>query len=229
MTKHTSAKAAWLCRLTIMPVMAAAFLLFCSKTQAQQPTPVKSDSTAKSTNHGKIKKQRPVPQFAIGRPYPSTKDGISAAEMNDYVAYEKKYATRRLSFSQNMTTDDEKHLEQLYQRMSPEQQKDRAISFRYPPDPLEAGQVTRRQLETFKDPVQYGVWIDDKRIDNAILNDLDPKKFCILMFSRLTPRAVKNDHFHYQITLMTRAYYKKYAENAIANRNKSMIMFHLKS
>jgi bla regulator protein BlaR1 len=230
MKKQTSATAAWCIRLTVVPVIAAAFLLFSSKTEAQQSPTVKSDSAAKtSPSTGAKQAHFGSPRTFGGRPYPSTKEGISMAEMDDYISYEKKYATRRLSFDKNMTTDDEKHLEQLYQRMSPEQQKDRAISFSYPPDPLEGGRVTRRQLEMFKDPVQYGVWVDDKRVDNAILNDLDPKKFCILMFSRLTPVAVKNDHFHYQITLMTKPYYKKYVENAIANRNHSNIIFHLKS
>ena len=149
--------------------------------------------------------------------------------MDDYASYEKKYSTRRLGFDKIMNTADEKHLEQLYQRMSPEQQKNRAISFTYPPDPMGKSYVTRSQLNMFKDPVQYGVWIDGKRVDNTILKDLDPKKFCVLLFSRLTPVAVKNDHFHYQIELMTLPYYKKYVENAIANRNNSMIMFHLKS
>lgn len=230
MTKQTSPAAAWCIRLMVAPVIAAAFLLFCSKTEAQQAATVKSDSAPSAKAPAGAKKVHvAAPPFVSRRPYPSTKEGISAAEMDDYISYEKKYATRRLSFDKNMTTDDEKHLEQLYQRMNPDQQKDRAIGFSYPPDPIGKSYVTRSQLILFTDPIQYGVWIDDKRIDNAILKDLDPKKFCVLMFSRLTPKAVKNDHFHYQVNLMTKPYYKKYVEDAIANRNHSRIMFRLKS
>ncbi|HEY5325818.1 MAG TPA: M56 family metallopeptidase [Mucilaginibacter sp.] len=230
MSKTTSATTAWCARLTIIPVIVASFMLFCNKTDAQQP---KSNKQADQTKSGKhkdiINVQLLPPDKPVKREYPSTKNGISPVLMDEYMAYEKKYAAKRLDFSKTITQPEQKRMEQLFQQMSKEQQKNRAISFTYPPEPLPESVVSREELDSWADPSVYGVWIDGKRVKNSQLKHRQPEEFNMMLFSRLTDKAVKNDKFHYQITLMTLDYYKKYREQAIANRNNSMIMFHLKS
>jgi len=234
MTKTTSATSALLSRLAIVPVIAAAFILFCNKTYAQQ-----QQDTSKPIAHEKPKAQdqpiankqnngRVMVRFD-GRKYPSTVNGISATELAEYEAYETKYTTRRLDLSKTMTKPEEQRLEYLFQHMSLAQQRYRTIIFDYPPAPVRGTVVTTHELASWADPAVYGVWLNGKRIKNADLKNIDAKNINKIFFSRLMDNAVKHDGFHYQVELMTLTYYKSYREKAIANRNNSMIMFHLKS
>jgi len=167
--------------------------------------------------------------FYYGRPYPSTKGGITDDQRKIYIGYEQKYAARRLDFSKTITRPEEDMLEKLFQQMTPEQQKNRAISFEYPPEPLKGSHASLHEFETWKDPKVWGVWVDGKRVKNSELKNYDANKFVMINFSRLTDLAVKNDGFHYQIELMTKPYYENYREQAIANQNNSIIVFHLKA
>ncbi len=225
MTKQTSTIAAWMSRAAMIPVMAAAFVLFCGKTEAQQPAAVKTDAVVKPEKSVQLRKVRfPAPRIFGGRPYPSTETGISASEIDDYISYEKKYVTDNKGHVIRLSDDEKKHLAQLFQRMSRKQQADRQISFTYPMEPIGKSYVTRAQLDKYTDARLYGVWIDDKRVKNEILKDVSPNDFCVASFSRLMPIAIKNDHFHYQVNLMTNSFYRKYLEEANANRNNSMMM-----
>ncbi|MFI5137174.1 MAG: M56 family metallopeptidase [Sphingobacteriales bacterium] len=233
MTKTTSATTAWFTRLALIPVMAAAFMLFCNKTDAQQTIDNKQTKTAIQDVAIPQKAAKSKTKFASE--YPSTKEGISADLMAEYTTYEKKYATRRMDMSKTITQPVQKRMEELYQQMSKTQQKNRSIFFMYPPrdaKPLPESSVSRRELDSWNDPAVYGVWIDGKRVKNSTLKDRQPKEFKQMFFSRLTPLAVKNDKFHYQVDLMTTDYYKKYRKEAIeeiiANRHKSMIYFRVK-
>jgi len=231
MTKSTSAKAAGLIRLALIPVFGAAFILFCNKTEAQQP-PTIQQITNKQPNgkrYPKLAENGKVRLSPLRRAYPSTKEGVSGSLMKEYVALENKYGMRQMDLSKVITKPEEKHMEWIFQHMSPAQQKDRAISFMYPAEPLPGSPVSRAELDSWKNPTEYGVWVDGKRIKNAELKHLDPRNFNKIFFSRLTDIAIKNDRFHYQIELMTLDYYKRYRERAIANRNNSVIVFHLKS
>jgi bla regulator protein BlaR1 len=234
MTKTTSSTTAWLTRLALVPVIGAAFMLFCNKTEAQQdPANKRSIQVHNPAKPAMSDKKVLVGTMDWPNPraneYPSTKEGISSALMKEYISYEKKYAARRLPPNKTITKPDQERLEQIYQQMSRAQQKDRAIIFAYPPPPAEGSHVSPAELASWNDPFVYGVWIDGKRIKNSELKEHNPDQFNMISFSRLTERAVKHDKFHYQIELMTLDYYKKYRENAIANKNNSMIIFHIKS
>jgi bla regulator protein BlaR1 len=231
MTKTTSLLTAWCIRLALIPVLGIAFILFCNKTEAQQPAapqqPVSKHAVDKT--YPKLVGKGKLLFNPLRRAYPSTKEGASDSLMNEYIALENKYGKRRLDFSKTITKPEEKRMEWIYQHMSMAQQKDRAIFFMYPPEPRVGSVISRTDLNSWKDPSVYGVWLDGKRIKNSELKRHSPEDFNEMFFSRLTDKAVKNDGFHYQIELMTRDYYKRYREQAIANRNNSMIVFHLKS
>jgi bla regulator protein BlaR1 len=127
MTKTTSATTAWLSRLAIVPVMTAAFMLFCVHTEAQQVTDsAKKNGQTKATGTGKLSRMTAYVKtgnFYYGRPYPSTKGGITDDQRKIYIGYEQKYAARRLDFSKTITRPEEDMLEKLFQQMTPEQQK----------------------------------------------------------------------------------------------------------
>ncbi|MDP9048000.1 MAG: hypothetical protein M3N14_07670, partial [Bacteroidota bacterium] len=222
-----------LSRLAIVPVMAAAFILFCAKTEAQQESVTANKSNqahnpAKSTLTDKRVLVERGGWTRLSANYPFTKEGISPELMDEYIADEKKYA-RYLDISKIMTKPEELRMEQLYQQMSRVQQKTRVIFFEYPPPPMKGSAVSRADLNSWSDAAVYGIWVDGKRIKNAELMHHQPEEFNKIFFSRLTPMAVKNDKFHYQIELMTLNYYKKYREDAITNKHNSNIIFHIKS
>jgi bla regulator protein BlaR1 len=227
MTKTTSATTAWFTRLALIPVMAAAFILFCNKTDGQQTTDNKQTKTA--IQDAVVPQMVAKGKTIFAGEYPSTKEGISAALMDEYTAYEKQYTSEKpFHITKKMPQTVQKRMELLYQQMSKTQQKNRSIFFEYPAEPLPEKSVSRHQLDSWIDPAVYGVWIDGKRVKNSTLKDRNPREFNQMFFSRLTPFAVKNDKFHYQVNLMTADYYKKYREEAIANKHTSMISFRVK-
>jgi bla regulator protein BlaR1 len=234
MTKTTSATTAWLTRLAIVPVIAAAFMLFCTKTEAQQESRSNKKNSVMQSSAKTAKTDKKVLVTTGNWPrlgssdYPSTKDGISDALMDEYITNEKKYA-RYQDVSKTMTKPEEQRMEYLYQQMSRAQQKNRTIFFEYPPPPLKGSTVSRSELESWSNPSVYGIWVDGKRIKNSELKNRRPNEFNKIFLSRLTDIAVKHDKFHYQVDLMTLQYYKKYREDAIVNKHNSMIVFHIKS
>jgi hypothetical protein len=68
-------------------------------------------------------------------------------------------------------------------------------------------------LVTWQDAIKDGVWIDDERVKNADLAKYKLADFDYVSYWRLMPLAVKNDKFHYQIELMTPAFYEKFHQS----------------
>jgi len=225
MPKTTSSKMALLDRLTIIPVMAVAFILFCSKTQAQQPV-VKQSATPKAVkaqataNAGKSKLIPPVVRFSD---YPYTKDGVSEDKLKEYMAITAKYEVgpnREIRQPARVTAEDEQKMELIFRQMSMAQQDQQTIRFFYTGDPWPPAEPTQKQLDKWQEPKFCGVWINDKKAKNSDLANYKPGDFAHFFISRLTPQAINYKNYKYQIDLMTADYYKTYRAEAIANRHK---------
>ena len=65
------------------------------------------------------------------------------------------------------------------------------------------------QLKTWTDAKIYGVWIDEKRIDNGSLAKYKPSEFGFYSVSRLEKNATNYGKHYYQVDLMTHKYYEK--------------------
>ena len=65
------------------------------------------------------------------------------------------------------------------------------------------------QLDTWKDPKMYGVWIDGKRIDNKELTKYNPSDFVFYYNSKLTKTATNYGKHYYQINLYTAKEYDR--------------------
>jgi hypothetical protein len=63
-------------------------------------------------------------------------------------------------------------------------------SIKDPPPPAKTS-PTQAQLDTWKDPKTYGVWIDGKRIDNKELAKYNPSDFAFYYNSKLTKTAIQ--------------------------------------
>jgi len=233
MTKTTSATAAMLVRLAIIPVLAVAFILFCTKTEAQQEPVTSKPTTTKSAekhqDNAKAKIKFPLPMARIGT-FPHTKEGVSEDKLKEYTTITAKYEEvpgRSVMHPDKITDDDKVKMESIFRQMSIEQQGQQTIMFYYPAGPLSASKPTQKQLDKWKDPKYCGVWIDEKKVNNADLANYKPEDFGNVFVSRLTKYAINRKYYPYQVNLMTVDAYKKYRADAIANKHKPQMAFRM--
>jgi len=68
---------------------------------------------------------------------------------------------------------------------------------------------TAADLKKWMDEKTYGVWVDEKRINNADLANFKPADFSYYFVSKLEKNAIDYENHSYQVDLMTYDYYKK--------------------
>jgi bla regulator protein BlaR1 len=231
MTKTTPTVTAMFARLAVVPVLAVAFILFCTKTEALQTPPVtKTIANAKSAGaaaaDGSVKTKTP-PRIRFSD-YPYTKQGVPEEKLKEYMAITAKYeegADRSIKQPAKVTDEDKEKMESIFRQMSMAQQDQQTITFFYLPGPLSPGKPTQKQLDKWKDPKYCGVWINEKKANNADLANYKPEDFGNVFVSRLTKYAINRKNYPYQVNLMTVDAYKKYRADAIANRHKPQMSF----
>ena len=76
--------------------------------------------------------------------------------------------------------------------------------------PLSKTVPTKAEFESFKNPKKYGVWINEKKVQNKELNNYKNTDFKQLSISKLYPNAKKGKSYDYQVDLMTNDYYDNY-------------------
>lgn len=225
MTKTTTAATAWFTRLAIIPVMAIALVLFCNKTNAA----LKNVSLQKINlpkkqevvnGHDSLKRKRmPVKVF---HDFPSTKNGASDDLLKEYKALTDKYIDSnsiddgRVKFPPPVSATDKARMESIFKQMSREQQGAQKIGFVKNPGPLQRAVPTQAQLNAWKNKKVYGVWIDEKHIDNAELENHEPTEFAEYFVSNLMPNARwgLNKGHSYQVNIMTVKYYNDYVKES---------------
>jgi hypothetical protein len=177
---------------------------------------------AKSQTSPKLK-----PPSWVGIPVGSTRDGASQAQLKEYSAIVSKYGdTGRqwwIKFEQNVSMEDRNRLEQLFKQMSMDQQNVQKVAFVKTTKPLEKVIPSGKEFTAWINGNVYGVWIDGKRVDNAVLNHYQNTNFEQVTVSKLYGAAKRNKNYFYQVNLMTKAYYRKYLEQAEAKREIQMV------
>jgi len=200
MTKSKSPKNVLYRQLAIIPVLAIAVFAFSTKSFSQE----KASSTSK------------VKQIAV----PATQDGVSQALLDEYEQIlnskkNKKGFPSLLKF----TEADRKKLETIFLSMNKEQQAKQIVTFVPSPPPLKKSIPTQEQIEAWKNDKIYGVWIDEKRVSNSVLNQYKNTDFAHEFVSKLGKNTVNYGKHYYQINLMTKDGYDKYYKEAIAREN----------
>jgi len=189
MTKTTSKKRVWCSSIALIPVFIAAICVFSTKTVAQQnvslPTQQTNGSAGILTQDDKLKEFNQIFEKCI-----TEKDG------------------RKMFNHSYFSKDDLNRMKELFLSMSSEQRDILPITFeRYKAPDKKI--PTRELFESWKDPAEYGVWLDDKRIENSELNRYQYSDFSLYYVSRLTQNA-KNYGIHvYQLNLYTTANYNE--------------------
>lgn len=201
MITKTSSFRQSLCRqIALIPIMAIAVLLFSARSFAQDT----------------VITPRPVPARV-----PSTAEGVSQALLDEYAAIvdAAKSAEGKLVFNK-FSAGNKKRLETIFLAMSREQQSRQQVMFVPAPPPFTKAMPAKAQLEVWKNAQQYGVWIDDKRVSNAVLGKYKAEDFGHFFVSRLSKNAVNYGRHYYQVDLMTTAYYDTYYRQTLANAKK---------
>ncbi|GAA3972370.1 M56 family metallopeptidase [Mucilaginibacter dorajii] len=228
MTKKTSALTAVLSSLAIFTIMGAAFMLFCNMvTTGNEPTQ-KAGKLSNVVIYKGGDTLQPVkwpPLIAPDYPqYPHSKEGVAQTAVDEYTGIVNKYLTDLNGHKPSqirVTPADRARMIEIFKHMSIAQQKQQHIGFMLPPPPLPMSKVTQAELDAFKDPKKFGVWLNDKHINNSDLAKYKPADFMQLFVSRLTPHAINYKYYHYQVDLMTTDHYATYLKQTLAERNQS--------
>jgi bla regulator protein blaR1 len=77
---------------------------------------------------------------------------------------------------------------------------------------------TQTDLQDWKDAKKYGVWIDEKRINNNDLSKYKPEDFGLYYNSKLAKNAVNYGKHYFQISLYSKEYYDKWLTKVGKNR-----------
>ena len=213
MTKTTSKKWAACKIVALLPVFIAAIFVFSTKTIAQ------NDQVAPQTNEiveNQVNKATTPALPQDGKTAELLKDSIFAARYKAYNQIIERYWVEKdgkkfFSFG-SVTKEDMNKLNELFKAMTPEQksvlslvpQRRKAPAERIP---------TKEQLESWKVPTEYGVWLDGKRIENSELNRYQPSDFSLYYVSRLARNAKNYGKHVYQLDLYTTASYQEWKKN----------------
>ena len=221
-TKTTSKKRVWCSSLALIPVFIAAIFIFSTKTIAQHDMHVPLEQTG-------INIEMPVqdnpPKVTPDLPQDSKlaellKDSIFAARYEEYNQIIEKNTKRKeqtiLIDMGSISQNDLRRMQTLYQSMSPEQQSVLTFVANRMPAPKEKI-PTQEEFESWKDSTQYGVWLDGKRVDNAILNQYQHSDFSNYFVSRLAKNAKNYGKHVYQLDLHTTADFKRWKEASDAD------------
>jgi bla regulator protein blaR1 len=205
MTKSTSKTKALLITLTFVPLFASAIFMFSTKIYAQK-------SVAKIKPKGVV----------------STKEGASKEMLAEYkktvVDYFEKNKKSTFHFMENLDKDKvvKDRLVFIFLSMNDSQRKDLSLIFMENPGPFSPNVPTEKELEYFKDPKKYGIWIDGKKVENSKLNKCKASDFGQFGISKLSG-AAKYDHgvkriYGYQLDMMTTSYYEKYRKETLEDK-----------
>jgi bla regulator protein blaR1 len=181
----------------VIPMLALSIFLFSEKTFAQIKPEPKTDN-----------------QISYG-------DCATKEQLNEYDSILKNMTSERImkngkkSIGIDMNKCDPDKMAFIFKSMNKEQRKIRvnATGVSWGPNVPPAKKVpSQSQLEDWKDSKKYGVWIDDKRINNNDLNKYKPEDFGLFYNSKLSKNAVNYGKHYFQITLYSKEYYNKWLD-----------------
>jgi hypothetical protein len=101
--------------------------------------------------------------------------------------------------------EENKRIKELYSSMNKEQRIQFPLLMFSKPRPKKS--PTSADLVRWSNPKMYGVWLDDKRIDNAELANYKPEDFVLYDESRLSKNAVNYGKHYVQVGVYTPAKY----------------------
>jgi bla regulator protein blaR1 len=159
----------------------------------------------------------------------STQEGVPQELLKEYQNLINKYKRTlkdgRESYSLNLTKADKERLEKIFFQMSKEQQDKQMFVF-LPNSSMVLKRLmpTKEQLESYKDPKMYGVWIDGERVNNDVLSNYQNTDFAHVFESILMKNATNYGKHVYQVDLMTNDYYQNYYNKQISDKEYTLMI-----
>ncbi|WP_428658051.1 M56 family metallopeptidase [Runella sp.] len=155
-----------------------------------------------------------------------SKDGVSQALLDEYGQIVARYLKKGVKNGKEWrrldrpSEADRARLETIFKAMSKEQQAAQEINMHPPIGPLPRVLPTEKEFEAYKDAKTYGVWIDEKKVPNSVLNKYKASDFSQVFVSKLykNAQATIGYKYKYQLDLMTTAYYEKYRSETLADK-----------
>jgi bla regulator protein blaR1 len=154
--------------------------------------------------------------------------GVSQELLKEYHDLLNKYKRPtkdgREGYFLTLNPQDKERLETIFFQMSKEQQAKQMFVF-VPKSSiiLPKSTPTVKQFESFKDPKMYGVWIEDKKVNNSELNKYKNTDFAYMSESILLKNAKDYGKYVYQVNLMTNQGYQTYYNKAISEKGNVLV------
>ncbi|MEO3404106.1 M56 family metallopeptidase [Mucilaginibacter sp. CAU 1740] len=227
MTRKTSTLSAVLSKAAIFTVMAAAFIVFCNAVDVSLPKQVADLKKALTNVVQDTTRQDTFPKVIATKypEYPYSKEGVSEQLLNEYhTMVDKQIVWYNAHKFGPVLGADTARLRTIYSHMSKEQQKEQRLVFQYVGMPLAPSRPTAALFQSFKNERQYGVWLNDKHINNSELDKYKASDIGQYFISRLAKTAINYNKYKYQVNLATVDYYKEYCKKAIAGRYNSIMI-----
>ena len=108
----------------------------------------------------------------------------------------------------SISKGDLDRMKKIFLSMSPEQQAVLSYTFQRLGVP-DKKIPTKEQLESWKVPTEYGIWLDGKRIENSELNRYQSSDFSHFFVSRLARNAKDYGKYVYHLELSTTTSYRE--------------------
>lgn len=81
---------------------------------------------------------------------------------------------------------------------------------------------TEKQFNSFRNSKVYGLWINEKKVFNSVLDQYSVEGFSHMDISKLNGFAKKGKSYSYQVNLMTNNYYEAFRVRTIADKSNKM-------
>ena len=227
LTKTTSRSAAVCRQIAAVAFIAIATFLVSKKSMAQNST-VKTPETKEKNQRTKTPESDTSRFLLFGTPIGFTKEGATQQMVDEYKTLVDKYLETKpnghKAITRALDPADRERMVAIYKQMSREQQGHEMVSFQKPIPPLKKSIPTQKQIDAFKNPKAFGVWLNDKKINNKVLDNYVNTDFSWVSVSNLYGAAKRNVSYNQQVGLMTNKYYQDYYDEAMSHRNESILI-----
>lgn len=144
----------------------------------------------------------------------------SEIEINEYKNFVSSITTNSKSILERynhskLSKQQKDKMYDIFCKMNKTQREIFPIQFMKPTQPPSAIKPSESDLQKWASNKQYGIWIDNKKIDNKMLNQYKPKDFSNFNVSKLYGAALKIANGRtVQVDLMTNAYYSNWVKES---------------
>ncbi len=231
MTQKTSMKVAILKQIALIPLIAAIGFFFSTTVNAQDTPKQSAKQKQVETNKTDAPKSVFDEYAAILVKY---KIDIIAIQQfftgPERSSAEMKKAGILANFDtlKDLDKSDRNRLEQLYFQMSQKQKDECIIHFQPKSVPQPNLIPTKEQLKSWKDPTIYGIWINQKRVKNTILNNHSNTDFYHYVLRPLSAAESKVMKYKVEVALLTENEYNRIEAQTKAawknDQNKNAIL-----